>query len=116
MEYYGVDKMKEMGQRIKNIRKKRSLKQSDLAEELGISTDQMSNIENGKSACKTDYIYQLVQILDVSSDYLFFGKEEITVNKGSIEEKIMLLLMEADDYEKDKIYRMISIMIEKKTA
>jgi len=116
MEYFDVDKMKEMGQRIKDIRKKRSLKQSELAEELGISTDQMSNIENGKSACKPDYIFQLVQILGVSSDYLFFGKEEVNVNKGSMEDKIMMLLKEADDYEKDKIYRMISIMLEKKTA
>lgn len=121
MEYFDLNKMKAMGQRIKIIRKKRMLTQSKLAEELGISIDQMSNIENGKSACKPDYIFQLVGILGISSDYLFFGedaepiKESIEVKHSALE-KIMIILSEVDEYEKDKIYRMISIMLEKRTA
>lgn len=121
MEYFDVSKMKAMGQRIKVIRKKRMLTQSKLAEELGISIDQMSNIENGKSACKPDYIFQLVGILGISSDYLFFGedvapiKESIEVlNKHSTFEEIIVLLSGADESEKDKICRMISIMLEKR--
>lgn len=121
MEYFDIYKIKSMGQRIQDARSEKSISQSNLAKILGISKDQMSNIEKGRSACKTDYIYQLVQILSVSSDYLFFGgkmtqdKEGVKVqNELQIQEKIMLLVSEADEADKDKIYQMISIIVEKK--
>lgn len=122
VEYFDVNKMKAMGQRIKISRKEKMLTQSKLAEELGISVDQMSNIENGKSACKPDYIFRLVRILGISSDYLFFGEDVLSrndnikaISKYSAMKKFNVLLSEADEYEKDKIYRIISIMLEKRT-
>lgn len=79
-EIFDVHKMKEMGERIRKVRKTKLLTQAQLAEILGISKDQMSNIENGKSACKPDYIFLIVQIFDITSDYLFFGKEFLEKN------------------------------------
>ena len=60
-----------MGERIKISRKSNNMTQSELADILGISADQVSNIELGKSACKIDHIYLLMQVLDISADYLF---------------------------------------------
>jgi transcriptional regulator with XRE-family HTH domain len=66
-----------MGKRISKARKEREMKQIELAGELGISVDQMSNIENGRAVCKTEYIYLIEQILDVSATYLLHGTSEI---------------------------------------
>ena len=44
--------------------------------QLAIGKNQMYRIENGKVPCKTEYLYEIAQVLDVSLDYLFFGKRE----------------------------------------
>ena len=53
--YFDCNQIKAMGKRIKKVRKKNDMTQEQLAELLGISSDQISNIELGKSACKTDF-------------------------------------------------------------
>lgn len=63
--YFDNEQIKQMGKRIKECRKKKKMTQSQLADILGISTEQVSNIELGKIACKTDYIYLLIQVLDI---------------------------------------------------
>lgn len=72
--YFDYKQIKAMGKRIKIIRKKHNMTQEQLADILGISSDQISNIELGKSACKTDHIFLLTQIFNVSADYLFEGR------------------------------------------
>lgn len=52
------------------------MKQIDLATKLGYSSErQLQRIEEGGSACNNDKIMELSQILNVSTDYLLFGKE-----------------------------------------
>ena len=70
-DYLDYEQIKKMGERIKISRKSNNMTQSELADILGISADQVSNIELGKSACKIDHIYLLMQVLDISADYLF---------------------------------------------
>ena len=64
-----------MGSRIQKARKWKNIKQRDVASLLGISSDHMSNIENGRVICKTEYLYILEQVLDVSVIYLFHGND-----------------------------------------
>ena len=68
-DYLDYEQIKKMGERIKISRKSNNMTQSELADILGISADQVSNIELGKSACKIDHIYLLMQVLDISADY-----------------------------------------------
>lgn len=70
-DYLDYEQIRKMGERIKESRKNKHMTQSQLAEVLGISPDQVSNIELGKSACKIDHIYLLMQVLNISADYLF---------------------------------------------
>ena len=70
---FDIKHSKEMGKRISKARKEKGLKQIELACELGIGVDQMSNIENGRVVCKTEYIYMIEQLLDVSATYLLHG-------------------------------------------
>ena len=66
----------QVGERIKKIRELRGMKQIDLALQLGYTTErQLQRIEAGGSACNNDKIMELSQILNVSTDYLLFGKE-----------------------------------------
>ena len=59
-----------MGDRIKEIRKKRSFTQEQLAEKLDISVEYVSQIERGLKMPSMQMFIKLVEVLDVSADYL----------------------------------------------
>lgn len=65
-----------MGRRIREAREKKGIKQIELALQLAIGKNQMYRIENGQTPCKTEYLYEIAQVLDVSLEYLFFGDQE----------------------------------------
>lgn len=73
---FAEEEMKAMGKRIQNARKKKGFKSIDFADIIGIGKDQLSRIENGKVLCKIEHIYVISQVLEVSCDYLLFGKIE----------------------------------------
>ena len=64
-----VDKLT-MGDRIKETRKKRGLTQESLAEKLDISIEYVSQIERGMKIPSMQMFIRLVEVLDVSADYL----------------------------------------------
>lgn len=65
-----------LGQRIQDTRIKKGIKAVDMAVALDMSKDQYSRIENGRSVCSTQKLYQIAQYLEVSADYLLFGEEQ----------------------------------------
>ena len=83
MQYY--DKIV-VGDRIKQIRKRRNMTQSKLAEILDYTSErQLQRIENGETGCTIDKLMEIAQILDTSADYLLFG---IEIDNVSISNKI----------------------------
>lgn len=68
--------MQEIGKRIQNARKEMHLSSINLADYVGIGSNQMSRIETGKVPIKIEYLFLLPQILNVTSDYLLFGEEK----------------------------------------
>lgn len=68
--------MRNMGKRIQTERKKKGFKAIDFADIIGIGKDQLSRIENGKVPCKTEYLFVISQILEVSIDYIMNGNDE----------------------------------------
>ena len=70
------EEWKAMGTRIREVREKLGMKQIDLATFLAIGKNQMYRIESGLTPCKTEYIFEISQILGVSLDYLYFGENE----------------------------------------
>lgn len=67
----------EIGQRIRDVRKNKGIKSVDLAAQLGLSADQYCRIESGKSTCSIKNLHLLSQYLQVSADYLLFGKKNL---------------------------------------
>ncbi|MBR1742820.1 MAG: helix-turn-helix transcriptional regulator [Lachnospiraceae bacterium] len=82
-----------MGRRIREAREKKGVKQIELALQLAIGKNQMYRIESGQTPCKTEYLYEIAQVLDVSLDYLFFGNRDcktITENDDAVQEIVSL--------------------------
>ena len=59
-----------MGDRIKESRKNQGLTQEQLAEKIEVSLEYVSQIERGLKVPSMQVFIKLVEILDVSADYL----------------------------------------------
>ena len=70
------EERKAMGTRIREAREEAGMKQIDLATFLAIGKNQMYRIESGLTPCKTEYLFEISQILGISLDYLYFGENE----------------------------------------
>ena len=65
-----------LGQRIAALRRERSLKQDELAEQLGVSPQAVSKWENDQTCPDISLLPLLAKILGVSVDELLSGKTE----------------------------------------
>ena len=63
-----------IGQRIKERRKELHITGSQIKELTGISTGNLSDIENGKSLPSAISIIELAKVLNCSTDYILLGK------------------------------------------
>lgn len=70
------EEWKAMGTRIREAREEVGMKQIDMAILLAIGKNQMYRIESGQTPCKTEYLFEISQLLGVSLDYLYFGENE----------------------------------------
>lgn len=77
MQYY--DK-KDVRERIKILRKRKHLTQSELSEYLDYTNErQLQRIESGETACSVDKLMEVAQVLETSTDFLLFGIEKETI-------------------------------------
>ena len=65
-----------MGQRIAARRKELGMTQEQLAERLGLSLQSISCIELGKKAVRPENLANLCKHLNVSVDYILYGKRD----------------------------------------
>lgn len=66
------------GQRLKQTRIKKGIKQWYLSELTGISDNLLSKYENDYNSPQINNLVSLCKVLDVSADWLLFGKGEIS--------------------------------------
>ena len=69
MDKYGI------GDRIQDARNAKGWKQPELAERMGVSTQTIVNIETGAKGTRLANFVKLCEILEVSADYILFGKK-----------------------------------------
>lgn len=65
------DFAKQLGQRIKNLRKEKKLSQEDLAERIEKSVDTVSNIERGKFFPRLDTAIEIANAFDIELFEIF---------------------------------------------
>lgn len=70
---------KNLGTKIKVLRKEKGMSQEGLSELLGIPRVSLSQIENGKREISAEEISKLSKIFNISSDVLFNFKQDIRV-------------------------------------
>lgn len=65
----------EIGKRIRNFRTANNLTQAQLAENLDISTNFISEVETGKKNISLEILCRLCRHYNLSADYILLGKD-----------------------------------------
>ena len=95
-----------LGSRIMQRRKQLGIKQSELAELIGVSDNQISNIENGKSFPRLSSFIKICDILDCNSDYFLSG-----IIKKDVDENIIDLIASCSLEEQKTIWKLLDCYI-----
>lgn len=66
---------KEIGSRIRSVRKNANMNQHDFSRSINISTNFLSMIECGTRGFSAEVLYMISTKYGVSTDYLMFGKD-----------------------------------------
>ncbi len=100
---------KDIGKRIQEIRKKRGLKQEELAEKIGVSAHYMSALERGVYNIKLELLVNILNELDCSADEVFCDvvKKSFAVKATRLSDKISELPLE----EQYRIYEVIETLV-----
>lgn len=93
----------EIGLRIRNLREDAKLSREKLAELSFISTQFLSDIETGKKGMTVTTLKKICNALNVSTDYIVYGNNDVNLNSIS---KMMT------DMDKEKQLRIKSIFKE----
>lgn len=99
---------KDLGEKVKLIRKRRKLKQDDLAEFLNLSRSQISNLESGRRNLSLKQLEKLCVFFQVDMSY--FLMSETTDSCLDVIEKIKVLFesKELTDNQKEDLYSSIT--------
>ena len=73
--------MEHIGTRIKNIRKLLNKSQEELAKELNVTKQAISNIENSKSSPSIGLLSKLLIDYDINLNYIISGMGDIFISK-----------------------------------
>lgn len=82
--------LREMGKRISMRRKQLSLTQEELAEKAGLTSQTISTAKTGSKALRPANIVKLCGALEISADYLLFGKTS-AMDYGIMSQKVSQL-------------------------
>ena len=76
-----------IAEKIKMLREKRGITQSELAKQLGLTRAGVNAWEMGISVPSTQYIVELALFFKVSTDYLLDLKETATVSVEGLDDR-----------------------------
>ena len=88
--------------KIKMLREKRGITQSELANRLGITRSGVNAWEMGISVPSTQYIVLLAKFFDVSTDYLLGLPNTATISVEGLTEREIASLVEVVQCYKNK--------------
>ena len=91
--------IKEIGSRIKGLRKENGLKQQEMAEYLGIGRSNYSRIETGDVLPTLKILLKLIDVFNISINWLLTGTSSRFSDLGEFGEDIREML---EDMQRDK--------------
>lgn len=86
--------MKNLGNRIRILRKQLSKSQEEFALDLGVTKQAISNIENSKSSPSPQVLYKLHTKLHVNLNYIIAGSGDVFVGSEKKEDLKKALMKE----------------------
>jgi transcriptional regulator with XRE-family HTH domain len=106
-----------LGDKIKDVRKKRGFSQGELAEKVGISAVHMNRLEKGKFQPSIQVISKIAEVLEVSVDYLLNEESEalpeIKIKNKPLAERVKLMDT-LDEEDQNALIQVIDSMLTKK--
>lgn len=69
--------MKRFGEKVRSLRKRQGLSQSDLGEELGVAQSFVARVENGRQKPSVDLILKFSYFFQVPADLLMKDELEL---------------------------------------
>ena len=103
---------KELGEKIKRIRKQRGLTQNQLAELIDISPRNLSNIELGLSFVKSETLDKIIESLNISTEELFANNHIKTKNELICEIDKFINKAKNDTKTLEKVYKILKCLVE----
>ena len=103
-----------IGQRIKERRKSLNITGKQIKEATGISTGNLSEIENGKILPSATALMGLSQVLNCSTDYILFGNSQISEfsensHIGETEQTLLYQFSNLPDTDQEEILMMVEL-------
>lgn len=100
-------------EKIKELRKKKNLSQQELADIVGLHLTHMSRIENGHNEPSLEVLRKLMDIFEVSADFLLnddLESYEVKIKDKSLAERIRLL-DSLDEKNREALLQVIDNML-----
>lgn len=88
--------------RIKDLREQKSLTQAELARKLGITRSSVNAWEMGISVPSTQYVVELANTFDISTDYLLCVDKSASIDISGLSEKDVQLVYQIINHLKKK--------------
>lgn len=105
---------KDLGQRIKQLRKNKSWTQKELANRIGTSPAQLNKYEAGQNTPPLDKLILFAEILNTTVDFLITGdiSESAPISNTRLVQRLQLIdRFDAD--EKETVIKLLDAMIAK---
>ena len=102
------EQLQNIGKRLKQARLARGMTQTQLSEAAGISPSFLSNLERGCQAMNVETLISLLDILNVSADWLLNNKTDSATHAAALE--IEKELASCTPKERDTILRLVRMM------
>ena len=96
-----------VGKQLRDLRKSRGWKQTEVAKKVGLSRPAISNLEAGKRSLTLSTLKRFCELYEI--DISFFGIETSTFNEASDLTSRIEAIFRSDspDEEKEKLFRTI---------
>lgn len=99
---------KQLGEKIKRIRKSKNITQEQLAEMIDISSRNLSGIELGNYFVKAETLEKILKALDVTTEELF--SNDHLKEKSELLKEINIYLKKFNQSKVEYIYKMVKYL------
>lgn len=97
----------ETGARIRRQREQLGLTQEQLGEACELSASFVGHIERGSRKLSVESLYKLASVLNVSADYLLFGR---MLQETTLPPEISAILQDTDNGKRQQFWRTVKIL------